>query len=134
MNQLISLLAAKSPDSNQSVKCDETSDQHLINLAKVESNLKSGQVERLDYTHGHPLLIRALVSSVWTLLCSFTCFFNAHFKFALVSKPSVECTSYSRLKPYLVDAYFIFSFTCSFQSEQEVRQYPYISYKSFHMQ
>lgn len=46
MNQLISLLT----DSNRSVRCDETSDQHLINLAEVESNLKTGQVERLDYT------------------------------------------------------------------------------------
>ncbi len=46
MNQLISLLTAKS----WSVKLDKTSDQHLINLAEVESNLKTGQVERLDYT------------------------------------------------------------------------------------
>lgn len=39
MNQLISLLAAKSRDSSRSVKRDEPSDQHLIKPAEVETGV-----------------------------------------------------------------------------------------------
>lgn len=84
MNQLISLLAAKSRDSSRSVKRDEPTDQHLNKPVEVECNLKTGQVDGLDYTRGLPLLIRAVVCSVWTLK-------RSSWAPTTVRKPTVEC-------------------------------------------